>query len=170
MKTRRSESVFIISIAICLSVLCQSRLKAANEVSSRVVSQSHARLEPVESWLDERVKSIEFNDMLIGTLIGHISQRHIPICFEGVEFGEDKVQWIRDDRGYIENSIVDRPKHSVSFSNITYRQLLDQIIMLDQTLQWKISPNGVINVSPQGGESNESGSNSILNNTIFSLE
>ena len=60
MKSRRGESVFIISIAICLSVLCQSRLKAATEVSPRGVSQSHARLEPIESWLDERVESIEF--------------------------------------------------------------------------------------------------------------
>ena len=63
MKSRRSESVFIISVAICLSALCQfkpSRLKAANEVSPGGVSQSHARLEPIESWLDERVESIEF--------------------------------------------------------------------------------------------------------------
>ena len=169
MKSRRGESVFIISIAICLSVLCQSRLKAATEVSPRGVSQSHARLEPIESWLDERVESIEYNDMLIGTLIGRISKLHIPICFEGVEFGLDKVQWIRD-RGYIVNSVVDRPKHSISFSNITYRQLLDEIIMLDQTLQWNISPNGVINVFPRGGENSEPYSNSILNDIIPELD
>ena len=39
---------------------------------------------------------------------------------------------------------------------------------LDNTLQWKITPNGVINVFPRGDKDNEY-SNSILNSTIPEL-
>jgi hypothetical protein len=106
--------------------------------------------------------------MPISVLIGYISY-HIPICFEGVEFGEDKVEWIREQRGYIENSIVNLPNYNVSFQNISYRMLIDEVVGLDNTLQWKIMPNGVINVFPRGDKDNEY-SNSILNSIIPQLD
>jgi hypothetical protein len=107
--------------------------------------------------------------MPIGVLIGYISIKHLPICFEGVEFREDQVQSIRNQRGDLENSIVDRPKYNVSFQNISYRTLIDEVVGLDKALQWKIMPNGVINVFPRGDKDNEY-SNSILNSIIPQLD
>ena len=132
---------------ICVFTLCGSVAQAAAEVS-----QPEVRFDPLESWLDEHVESFEYNDMPIGVLIGYISY-HIPICFEGVET----------------NSIVDRLKYNVSFQNISYRTLIDEVVGLDKALQWKIMPNGVINVFPRGDKDNEY-SNSILNSIIPQLD
>ncbi len=162
-KKQRSKSGLIL-IVICVFALCGSGAQAAEGGS-----EPEARLEPIESWLDEQVEKIEFNDMIISSLIADISGDHIPICFEGVEFGEDKVEWIRDHRGYIENSIVNLPKYNVSFQNISYRTLIDEVVGLDKALQWKIMPNGVINVFPRGDKDNEY-SNSILNAIIPELD
>ena len=134
-------------IIVCVFTLCGSVAQLAAEVS-----QPEDRLEPIESWLDEHVESFEYNNMPIGVLIGYISYR-IPICFEGVE----------------RSSLVDRPKYSVSFQNISYRRLIDEVVGLDDTLQWKIISNGVINVFPRGGKDNEY-SNSVLNSIIPELE
>ena len=150
-------------IVICVFALCGSCAQVGTEVS-----QPEVRFEPIESWLDEHVESFEYNNMPIGVLIGYISY-HIPICFEGVEFREDQVQSIRNQRGDLENSIVDRPKYNVSFQNISYRTLIDELVGLDDTLQWKITPNGVINVFPRGDKDNEY-SNSILNSIIPRLD
>ena len=162
-RKQRSKSGLILTI-ICIFALCRSGAQAVEEGS-----QPKTRLEPIESWLDEQVESFEYSDMTIGNLIAKISGRHLPMCYEGVEFGEDKVQWIRDHRGYIENSIVDLPKYSVSFQNISYRTLIDEVVGLDKALQWKITPNGVINVFPRGDKDNEY-SNSILNSIIPELD
>lgn len=162
MRKQRSKSGLIL-IVICLFALCGSSTQAAEETS-----QPKTRLEPIESWLDEQVEKVEYNDMIISSLIADISGDHIPICFEGVEFGEDKVEWIRDHRGYVENSIVNLPKYNVSFQNISYRTLIDRVVGLDKALQWKIMPNGVINVFPRGDKDNEY-SNSILNSIIPEL-
>ena len=151
-------------IVICVFVLCGSCAQVGTEVS-----QPEVRFEPIESWLDEHVESFEYNNMPIGVLIGYISIKHLPICFEGVEFREDQVQSIRNQRGDLENSIVDRPKYNVSFQNISYRTLIDQVVGLDNTLQWKIMPNGVINVFPRGDKNNEY-INSILNPIIPRLD
>ena len=134
-------------IVICVCVLCGSCARVNTEVS-----RPEARFEPIESWLDEHVESFEYKDMPIGVLIGYISF-HIPICFEGVE----------------RNSLVDRPKYNVSFQNVTYRTLIDKVVGLDNTLQWKITSNGVINVFPRGDKDDEY-SNSILNFIIPELE
>ena len=134
-------------IVICVIALCGS---VAQTVAG--VSQSSVQSEPIESWLDEHVEKFERNDMPISVLIGRISY-HIPICFEGVE----------------RNSLVDRSTYNVSFQNITYRTLIDEVIGLDDTLQWKISPNGVINVFPRGDKDDEY-SNSILNPIIPELD
>ena len=151
-------------IVICTFALCGSCAQVDTEVS-----QLEVQLEPIESWLDEHVESFEYNNMPIGVLIGYISIKHLPICFEGVEFREDKVQSIRNQRGDLENSIVDRPKYNVSFQNISCRTLIDELVGLDDTLQWKIMPNGVINVFLQGDKDNEY-SNSILNPIIPRLD
>ena len=151
-------------IVICVFVLCGSCAQVGTEVS-----QPEVRFEPIESWLDEHVESFEYNNMPIGVLIGYISIKHLPICFEGVEFREDQVQSIRNQRGDLENSIVDRPKYNVSFQNISYRTLIDEVVGLDKALQWKIMPNGVINVFPRGDKDNEY-SNSILNSIIPQLD
>ena len=134
-------------IFICVCVLCGSCAQVNTEVS-----QPEVRFEPIESWLDEHIESFEYKDMPIGVLIGYISF-YIPICFEGVE----------------RNSLVDRPKYNVSFQNITYRTLIDEVVELDHSLQWKITPNGVINVFPRGDKDDEYG-NSILNSIIPELE
>ena len=150
-------------IVICVFALCGSCAQVGTEVS-----QPEVRFEPIESWLDEHVESFEYNDMPISVLIGHISY-HIPICFEGVEFREDQVKWIRDQRGHVTNVIMYPPKYNVSFQNISYRTLIDEVIGLDNTLQWKITSNGVINVLPRGDKDNEY-SNSILNSIIPELD
>lgn len=134
-------------IVICVCVLCGSCAQVSTEVS-----QPEARFEPIESWLDENIESLEYKDMPIGVLIGYISF-HIPICFEGVQI----------------NSLVDRPKYNVSFQNIAYRTLIDEVVGLDNTLQWKVTSNGAINVFPRGDKDNEY-SNSILNSIIPRLE
>ena len=134
-------------IVICVFVLCGSVAQAAE-----AGSQPEVRLEPIESWLDEHVESFEYNAMPIGVLIGYISH-HIPICFEGVE----------------RNSLVDRPKYTASLQEISYRRLIDEVVGLDNTLQWKITPNGVINVFPRGDKDNEY-SNSILNSIVPQLD
>ncbi len=134
-------------IVICVFVLCGSCAQVSTEVS-----QPEVRFEPIESWLGEHVESFEYKDMPIGVLIGYISF-HIPICFEGVE----------------RNSLVDRPKYNVSFQNITYRTLINEVVGLDNSLQWKITSNGVINVFPRGNKDDEY-SNSILNSIISELE
>ena len=134
-------------IFICVCVLCGSCAQVSTEVS-----QPEPRFEPIESWLDENIESLEYKDMPIGVLIGYISF-YIPICFEGVE----------------RNSLVDRPKYNVSFQNITYRTLINGVVGLDDTLQWKITSNGVINVFPRGDKDDEY-SNSILNSIIPELE
>ena len=151
-------------IVIYTFALCGSCAQVGTEVS-----QPEVRFEPIESWLDEHVESFEYNNMPIGVLIGYISIKHLPICFEGVEFREDQVQSIRNQRGDLENSIVDRPKYNVSFQNISYRTLIDEVVGLDKALQWKIMPNGVINVFPRGDKDNEY-SNSILNSIIPQLD
>ena len=135
------------SIVICTFAFCVSVAQAATEAS-----KPEAQLEPLQSWLDEHVERFEFNDMPISVLIGRISY-HIPICFEGID---------RD-------SLEDRPKYNVSFQNISCRTLIDEVVGLDDTLQWKITPNGVINVFPRGNKDNEY-SNSILNSIIPELE
>lgn len=150
-------------IVICVFALCGSCAQVGTEVS-----QPEVRFEPIESWLDEHVESFEYNDMPISVLIGHISH-HIPICFEGVDFRKDQVKWIRDQRGHVTNVIVYPPKYNVSFQNISYRTLIDEVVGLDNTLQWKITPNGVINVFPRGDKDKEY-SNSILNPIIPKLE
>ena len=150
-------------IVICVFALCGSCAQVGIKVS-----QPEVRFEPIESWLDEHVESFEYNDMPISVLIGHISY-HIPICFEGVEFREDQVKWIRDQRGHVTNVIMYPPKYNVSFQNISYRTLIDEVIGLDNTLQWKITSNGVINVLPRGDKDNEY-SNSILNSIIPELD
>ena len=134
-------------IVICLFALCGSCAQVGTEVS-----QPEVRFEPIESWLDQQVESFEYNDMPISVLIGYISYR-VPICFEGIET----------------NSLVDRPKYNVSFQNISYRMLIDEVVGLDNTLQWKITPNGVINVFPRGNKDDEY-SNSILNAIIPRLD
>ena len=150
-------------IVIYTFALCGSCAQVGTEVS-----QPEVRFEPIESWLDEHVESIKYNDMPIGVLIGYISNNHIPICFESVEFREDKVQSTRDQRGHITNSIVNHRKYNISFQNISYRTLIDEVVGLDSTLQWKITPNGVINIFPRGDKDNEY-SNSILNSIIPEL-
>ena len=150
-------------IVICVFVLCGSCAQVGTEVS-----QPEVRFEPIESWLDEHVESFEYNDMPIGVLIGYISY-HIPICFEGVEFRKDQVKWIRDQGECITNVIAYPPKYNVSFQNISYRTLIDEVVGLDKALQWKIMPNGVINVFPRGDKDNEY-SNSILNPIIPRLD
>lgn len=134
-------------IIVCVFTLCGSVGKPTAEVS-----QLEDRLEPIESWLDERVGKFELNDMPISVLIGRTSY-HIPICFEGIE----------------RKSLVDYPKYDVSFQNITYRKLMDEVVGLDDTFQWKIIPNGVINVLPRGDKDSEY-SNSILNPIIAELD
>ena len=151
-------------IVIYVIALCGPVAQAAEEIS-----QPEVRLEPIESWLDEIVESIEYNDMLIGTLVSKISAKHLPICFEGIEVGKDKVEWIRDRGGNATNSTVDQPKYNLSTQNISYRTLIDEIIGLDNTFQWKITSNGVINVFPRGNKDNEY-SNSILNPVIPELD
>jgi hypothetical protein len=106
--------------------------------------------------------------MPISVLIGYISY-HIPICFEGVEFRKNQVKWIRDQGGCITNVIAYPSKYNVSFQNISYRTLIDEVVGLDKALQWKIMPNGVINVFPRGDKDNEY-SNSILNPIILRLD
>ena len=150
-------------IVIYTFALCGSCAQVGTEVS-----QPEVRFEPIESWLDEHVESFEYNDMPISVLIGYISY-HIPICFEGAEFRKDQVKWIRDQRGHVTNVIVYPPKYNVSFQNISYRTLIDRVVGLDNTLQWKIMPNGVINVFPRGDKNNEY-INSILNPIIPRLD
>ena len=151
-------------IVICTFALCGSCAQVGTEVS-----QPEVRFEPIESWLDEHVESFEYNDRPISVLIGYISNNYIPICFEGVEFRKDQVKWIRDQRGHVTNVIVYPPKYNVSFQNISYRTLIDRVVGLDNTLQWKIMPNGVINVFPRGDKNNEY-INSILNPIIPELD
>ena len=134
-------------IVIGIFALCGSVAQTAAGVS-----QSSVQFEPIESWLDEHVEKFERNDMPISVLIGRISY-HIPICFEGVE----------------RSSLVDRPTYNISFQNITYRTLIDEVVGLDNSLQWKITPNGVINVFPRGDKDDEY-SNSILNPIITELD
>ena len=162
-KKQRSKNGLILTV-MCVFTLCGSAAQAAEEIS-----QPKPRLEPIESWLDEHIQSIEYKNMPIGVLIGYISNSYIPICFEGIEFREDKVQSTRDQRGHITNSIVNRRKYNISFQNISYRTLIDEVIGLDSTLQWKITPNGVINVFPRGDKDSEY-SNSILNSIIPQLD
>lgn len=134
-------------IFISVFVLCGCSAQVSTEVS-----QPEARFEPIESWLDENIESFEYKDMPIGVLIGYISF-HIPICFEGVE----------------RKSLVERSTYNVSFQNITYRTLIDEVVGLDNTLQWTISPNGVINVFPRRDKDDEY-SNLILNSIIPQLD
>lgn len=134
-------------VIACVFALCGFVAQPAAEVC-----QPEYRLELIESWLNEIVEKCEFNDIPISVLIGRISY-HIPICFESVE----------------RSSFVDRPKYDVSFQNITYRKLMDEVVGLDDTFQWKITPNGVINVLPRGDKDDEY-SNSILNSIITELD
>ena len=150
-------------IVICTFALCGSCAQVGTEGS-----QPEVRFEPIESWLDEHVESFEYNNMPISVLIGHISY-HIPICFEGVKFRKDQVKWIHDRRGHVTNVIVYPLKYNVSFQNISYRTLIDEVVGLDKALQWKIMPNGVINVFPRGNKDNEY-SDSILNPIIPQLD
>ncbi len=116
--------------------------------------------------LEKRVDILEFQKMPLARMFGKLAF-YIPISFEEIEFGDDKVQPVKRNNITV-NLITDRPEYRREFRNKSYRDILNELVSLENYF-WDISPNGVINVLPRGKKDNKY-SQSILNHIIPRLD